>query len=128
MNRAVISIGSNINSGYYVPNGLRRIGRQHNLIKTSSCIQTKPIGFADQDDFTNMVCLIETEMEREDLAHWLKSVEDDLGRVRTSNKFGPRTIDLDIVVWNGEITDADVYERDFLKTLIAEVEPGIVIQ
>ncbi len=54
----------------------------------------------------------------------LREIESGLGRVRTGNKNGPRTIDLDILVWNGEVVDDDVYEREFLKTSIRELLPG----
>jgi 7,8-dihydro-6-hydroxymethylpterin-pyrophosphokinase len=44
-----------------------------------------------------------------------------MGRDRTGPKFGPRCIDLDIVVWNGEIVDEDYYTRDFLQKSVAEL-------
>jgi len=57
----------------------------------------------------------------------LREIESGLGRVRTANKNGPRTIDLDILVWNGEVVDADVYERGFLRDSIIELLPGITL-
>ena len=65
-------------------------------------------------------------MNHEQLRDWLKQVEDQLGRKRIE-KFGPRTIDLDIVVWNDKIVDADVYERDFLRNAIQQIFPEIII-
>jgi len=44
-----------------------------------------------------------------------------MGRDRTVAKFGPRCIDLDIAVWNGEIVDKDYYTRDFLKKSVDEI-------
>jgi 2-amino-4-hydroxy-6-hydroxymethyldihydropteridine diphosphokinase len=44
-----------------------------------------------------------------------------MGRDRTIPKFGPRNIDLDIVVWNGTIVDEDYYTRDFLQKSVAEL-------
>jgi 7,8-dihydro-6-hydroxymethylpterin-pyrophosphokinase len=44
-----------------------------------------------------------------------------MGRDRTAPKFGPRNIDLDIVVWNGEIVDNDYYTRDFLQKSVDEI-------
>jgi 2-amino-4-hydroxy-6-hydroxymethyldihydropteridine diphosphokinase len=52
-------------------------------------------------------------------------LESELGRVKTDNKHGPRSIDLDILVWNGEIVDGEVYEREFLRRSIEELLPGI---
>jgi 2-amino-4-hydroxy-6-hydroxymethyldihydropteridine diphosphokinase len=64
---------------------------------------------------------IQTTLEREDLNVLLKGIEDQMGRDRTAPKFGPRNIDLDIVVWNGEIVDDDYYTRDFLQKSVAEL-------
>ena len=50
-----------------------------------------------------------------------KKIEDKMGRDRTAPKFGPRNIDLDIVVWNGEIVDDDYYTRDFLQKSVREI-------
>ena len=47
-----------------------------------------------------------------------------MGRVKSANKFGPRVIDLDIVVWNGEVTDEDYYSREFLRDAVEEVIEG----
>ena len=46
-----------------------------------------------------------------------------MGRIKTSNKQGPRIIDLDIVIWNNKIMDDDVYQRGFLKNSILELIP-----
>jgi 2-amino-4-hydroxy-6-hydroxymethyldihydropteridine diphosphokinase len=43
--------------------------------------------------------------------------------VKTDNKHGPREIDLDILVWNGEVVDEEVYEREFLRKSINELMP-----
>jgi 2-amino-4-hydroxy-6-hydroxymethyldihydropteridine diphosphokinase len=48
-------------------------------------------------------------------------MEDILGRNRSRPKFGPREIDLDILVWNDEIVDEDYYHRDFLQQLVSEI-------
>ena len=49
------------------------------------------------------------------------TIETELGRKRTANKNGPRTIDLDIVVFNGEIIDQDYYRYPFVKTVVDEI-------
>jgi 2-amino-4-hydroxy-6-hydroxymethyldihydropteridine diphosphokinase len=84
-------------------------------------IKTKPIGISTQPDFTNGALKIRTNLNQEDLTKLLKSIEDDMGRDRSVPKFGPRCIDLDIAVWNGEIVDDDYYTRDFLKKSVDEI-------
>lgn len=89
--------------------------RDCKLLKVSELIRTKPIGIKNQPDFVNGAALLETDRSRGDFNQYLKSVEDLLGRDRALPKFGPRTMDLDIVVWNSTVVDEDFYIRDFLR-------------
>jgi 2-amino-4-hydroxy-6-hydroxymethyldihydropteridine diphosphokinase len=125
IHRVVIGVGSNIDPEKHISAAREMIRREHRLISESRFVQTKPIGFPDQSDFCNGVFLVGTKMSRNELDQWLKSIEEKLGRVRTANKNGPRTIDLDIVVWDGKVVDTDLAERDFLKTAVSEVLPDI---
>jgi 2-amino-4-hydroxy-6-hydroxymethyldihydropteridine diphosphokinase len=84
-------------------------------------LKTKPIGIENQPEFTNGAVKIKTSLNQENLTVLLKSIEDQMGRDRTVAKFGPRNIDLDIVVWNGEIVDDDYYTRDFLQNSVREL-------
>lgn len=70
--------------------------------------------------------LIETPLGQEEVVAILKLIEKEQGRVRTANKNGPRTIDLDLIVFNGDVLDDDVYERNFLKQAIEELLPGFL--
>lgn len=72
----------------------------------------------NQPDFTNGAVRIFTHLDKDQLNKILKHIEDDLGRDRTLPSFGPRTMDLDIVVWNGKIVDEDYHTRDFLKNSV----------
>ena len=124
MNTAVISVGSNIDPHNNIELAKAKITSNLKLLKSSEFIFTKPIGYLEQDDFLNGAFLVETDMNRQQLEEYLKNVENQLGRVRTSMKYGPRVIDLDIVVWNGDIIDESVYEREFLKISVQELLPG----
>ena len=64
---------------------------------------------------------VKTDYGAKELKKKLKGIEDQLGRDRSAAKFGPRCIDLDIIVWNGEIVDRDYYTRDFLRQNVSEV-------
>lgn len=125
MNRAVIGIGSNISPEANTGAAIDEIARGQRLLKRSELIWTKPIGTAAQGDFLNGAVLIETDLELESLRRWLREVEDRLGRVRTGDRFGPRTIDLDIVVWNSRVLDRDIYSRDFLRQSVLQVLPEL---
>ena len=121
MNTCIIGIGSNINPETNIAGMLDILRTKVEVIKVSPMIITKPIGIKDQPDYTNGAVKIETELEQDDLNRMLKSIEDELGRDRSGLKFGPRTMDLDIVMWNGEIVDPDYYTRDFLEKSVKAV-------
>ncbi|NQT26059.1 2-amino-4-hydroxy-6-hydroxymethyldihydropteridine diphosphokinase [candidate division KSB1 bacterium] len=127
-NTAVIGVGSNIDPEKNIEHARTALVHTHQLIAESRFTQTEPIGYADQSPFTNGVWLIKTEMDKNKLTEWLHDLEGQLERVRTENKYGPRTIDLDVVVWNGQIVDSNVYERDYLKQAVLEVLPDLVDQ
>jgi 2-amino-4-hydroxy-6-hydroxymethyldihydropteridine diphosphokinase len=117
MNRVIIGLGSNILPEENIGKALEELGNIISIIKTTALLRTKPVGIIDQPDFLNGALLAETNLDKESLKVYLKSLEDRLGRDRTLPKSGPRTIDLDIVVWNGEILDEDYYTRDYLREL-----------
>lgn len=127
MNRAAIAIGSNIDPERSVPVAVSALARRHTLLGESALRKTSPIGPQDQPDFINGAVLIETEMGRRELQDWLKGVEARLGRQRGGDRYGPRTIDLDLVAWNGRIVDEDVHRRDFLQEALREVWPELEV-
>ncbi|WP_245792594.1 2-amino-4-hydroxy-6-hydroxymethyldihydropteridine diphosphokinase [Tangfeifania diversioriginum] len=120
-NTSIISIGSNIDAEINISKMLEILGNEVEIIKVSSMLKTKPIGIENQPDFTNGVVKISTSRSKKDLKSLLKAIENQLGRNRKGPKFGPRTMDLDIVVWNGKIVDEDYYTRDFLRQSIDEI-------
>lgn len=123
MNTAVVSVGSNINPHQNIDAAKELISGKFKLISISSFVITEPIGFKEQDDFLNGAFLIQTGLDLEGLNDVLKKIEIDMGRVKTSNKEGPRIIDLDIIIWNNKIIDDDVYKRTFLQKSVIELLP-----
>lgn len=100
---------------------IKILEKEVKVVKVSSLMKTKPIGIKNQPDFTNGAVKLKTPFDKQELTLLLKSIEDRLGRDRTVAKFGPRTIDLDLVVWDGEIVDEDYYTRDFLRKSVEEI-------
>ena len=119
--RAVISLGSNIDPEINVEKALKGLKLIGLIVKKSSFIYTEPLLYEDQPEFLNGAVLLETKLEQEQLRLQLKNLEADLGRIHTANKNGPRTIDLDIIIFDGEVVDDDYYERDFLHKMVAEL-------
>ena len=121
MNDCIIGIGSNIEAEKNIAEMMELLSLEVEVIQVSQFIQTKPIGLTNQPDFTNGAVNILTDMEFEELANYLKMLEDQMGRDRKQLKFGPRNIDLDILIWNGTIVDQDYYSRDFLRSSADEL-------
>jgi 2-amino-4-hydroxy-6-hydroxymethyldihydropteridine diphosphokinase len=120
-NRVIIGLGSNIDAHLNLKRAVDLLQQNFRLLKRSSILRTAPVGITNQPDFYNTAILMETDLERNDLSIRLKEMEDILGRNRSRPKFGPREIDLDILVWNDEIVDEDYYHRDFLQQLVSEI-------
>lgn len=124
MNTAVVGVGSNIDPERHIALARSILAEEHRLVTESRYETTKPVGYADQPDFVNGALLVATVLDREAFVAYLHGVEDRLGRVRTANRNGPRTIDLDVVVWNGTVVDPDVHTRAFLRDAVSQVAPN----
>lgn len=100
------------------------------IIDISSYYESEPAYFEDQDLFVNAVVLLRTGLPPQELLTYLQAIEDSLGRVRTQ-KNGPRTCDLDILDYQGYVSDLEVLtlphplllERDFVVKPLLELLP-----
>ncbi len=117
-NTVIISIGSNINASVNISRMISLLRQYVHITGMSPLLQTKAIGDINQPDFTNGALRVTTQLDREQLRDILKKIEDALGRDRSGPAFGPRTMDLDIVVWNDKIVDDDYHTRDFLRNSV----------
>ena len=129
--QAFISLGSNIEPERYLPQAvgaLRQLGR---LLAVSAAYQNPAVGATAQPDFLNAAVLLDTELTPQALRHELRRLESRLGRRRTADKFAPRTIDLDLVLYGSKvieetglhIPDPDLLVRAHLAVLVAELAP-----
>ena len=125
MNTVIIGVGSNIDAENNVSVAKRMLRQKLNVLRESEFIRTKPVGSRKQRDFLNGSLLVKTRLGRQRLKVLLKGVEVALGRGAGEDRYGPRKMDLDILVWNGEIVDSDVYEREFLRRSVIELCPEL---
>lgn len=125
MNTVIVGIGSNIDAEKNVSAAKRMLGEKLNVLGESEFVRTRPVGPREQQDFLNGSLLIKTRLGRKQLKTLLKGVETALGRNVREDRYGPRKIDLDILVWNGEVVDPDVYEREFLRRSVIELCPEL---
>jgi 2-amino-4-hydroxy-6-hydroxymethyldihydropteridine diphosphokinase len=122
VNTVVIGIGSNIDPENNIREAIACLKAFSIVVKVSDLVRTAPIGIPEQPDFLNGAVRIITPLSREELNTRLKETEDKLGRDRSQPKYGPRSIDLDIMVWNGEITGTEYYTRDFMRKAVDAVK------
>lgn len=135
-NIAYLSIGSNIgNSKENLEKAISLINSLENtkVTKTSSFLVTEPFGDVEQDDFLNACLEVTTLFTGEELLENLLNIEKEMGRVREI-KWGPRIIDLDILLFNREIIELDhlavphpwMCERSFVLDPLSEIAPNFV--
>jgi 2-amino-4-hydroxy-6-hydroxymethyldihydropteridine diphosphokinase len=103
------------------------------LRAVSTFRETDPVGYLDQPRFLNGAAELETTLSPRELLDRLLAVERALGRERTGTRFGPRTIDLDLLLYGDESIDAPglhvphprLHERRFALEPLAELDPGL---
>lgn len=132
-----IGLGSNMGDCLQIINtAIESLGlmKSTNLIKTSSLYISKPIGQIEQENYINAVSKLETSLTSLQLLNKLQALENDSGRVR-NERWGPRTLDLDILMYNDEIIRTscltvphpEMANRSFVLVPLAEIEPDCVI-
>ncbi|MEG0398451.1 MAG: 2-amino-4-hydroxy-6-hydroxymethyldihydropteridine diphosphokinase, partial [Cetobacterium sp.] len=103
------------------------------ISKISSFIETEPFGDVVQDNFLNACLELETLSTAPELLDSLIQIEKEMGRVREI-KWGPRLIDLDILLFNDEIHETDelaiphpwMCEREFVLQPLSEIAPNFI--
>ncbi|GGD49566.1 2-amino-4-hydroxy-6-hydroxymethyldihydropteridine diphosphokinase [Lacimicrobium alkaliphilum] len=104
MAQIYISLGSNIDREQHTRAGLQALSDAFGQLKLSSLFESEAVGF-DGSAFYNMVVGAITTRSIPEVAHLLKKIETDNGRVRGGKKFSPRTLDLDLLLYDQLITD-----------------------
>ena len=136
--RAYIGIGANLgNREETIARALELLARRPGVevLEVSTLRETDPVGYADQPRFLNGAAAVETELDPRALLHELLAVERELGRTRAGPRFGPRTIDLDLLVYGDrEVSEPGLTvphprlaERAFALEPLAELDPDLEI-
>ena len=131
---AFISIGSNIDPENYLPRAIQCLHTLGRILKTSRVYQNAALDRPEQPDFLNAAVLIETYLQPLELRKRLREIEADLDRVRTDDKYAPRTLDLDLcllgtkVVLTPELTlpDPDIEHRAHLAIPLSELDSDYI--
>ncbi len=96
---------------------------------------SSPMGPADQPDYLNAVAMLDTRLNALELLDALQAIENEQGRVRGSQRWGPRTLDLDLLLYGTEVIDTDrlkvphpgLSERNFVLFPLADIAPELVL-
>ena len=121
LHKAIIGVGSNIDPWTHIEKAEQILASEADLRGIAAYAVTKPVGVTDQTDFVNGAYYVVTPLEREQFVAFLKDVENRLGRVRGPQKFGPRTMDLDLVAWDEDVLDKDFYRYDHVRIPVSEL-------
>lgn len=137
MTRAYIAIGSNLADPLQqVNNALAALKKipDTTFIARSSFYRTKPMGPQNQGDYLNLAVVLETRLSPEILLDHTQAIELEQGRVRKDERWGPRTLDLDIMLFGHHIINTErltvphygLKQREFMLYPLAEIAPDLV--
>lgn len=101
----------------------------------SSYYRSKPVGPQGQPDFVNAVAALDTKLDALELLGHLQSIENSQNRDRTGQRWGPRTLDLDILLYGDQRIDTDdlkvphpeMHRRGFVLLPLSEIAPQLTI-
>ena len=132
---AFISLGSNIEPEIHLPRAIIALEALGRLAAISQVYQNPAIGPSLQADFLNAAALVETELQPLEIRRILRGIEGVLGRVRGEERWGPRTLDLDILLFGDQVMDsaeltiphAGMHLRNFVLYPLYEIAPELEI-
>jgi 2-amino-4-hydroxy-6-hydroxymethyldihydropteridine diphosphokinase len=133
--KAVVALGANIgNPQEQMDLAVAMLREATDVVAVSSFYITKPVGGPEQPDYINAVCILESELPAIDLLSLLHGIEKSLGRER-AEKWGPRTIDLDLIQYGALLSSAAelqlphprAHERRFVLEPWHEIEPDAIL-
>jgi 2-amino-4-hydroxy-6-hydroxymethyldihydropteridine diphosphokinase len=135
---AWIGLGSNIGDGQQqISHALKLLDNEHSVtvLRCSDFFCSSPMGVTGQRDYTNAVAEIECSCSPEQLFILTQRIENQMGRKRNGPRWGPRTIDLDILLYDSRILHLPnltiphprMHKRAFVLIPIYDLEPDLLI-
>ena len=133
--KAVIALGANIGDPkVQMDLAVAMLREATEVISVYEYFSTKPVSDIEQPDYLNAVCIVESELPAMDLLSLLHGIEKALGRERLE-KWGPRTIDLDLIQYGSLLSSADelklphprAHERRFVLEPWVSIDPEAIL-
>lgn len=123
--QAYLCLGSNIHPVANLLNAIKLLSQRTQLQELSTCWESAAVG-SDGPNFFNIGALVSTPLDAPRLKEQiLAPIENELGRVRSADKYAPRTMDIDIVIFDGLVLDSEIWRRVYLALIFAEMIPGL---
>jgi 2-amino-4-hydroxy-6-hydroxymethyldihydropteridine diphosphokinase len=130
-----IGVGSNIDPEEHVVRALGSLTAHLGPLRSSTFYRTRALGGPAQPDYANGVVKARTSLPPLELKDLLRRIETENGRVRSSDRYAPRTIDFDILLYGDLIVSGDgltipspdILDRPFVMIPLLELEPALVI-
>ncbi len=128
MARVYVSVGSNIEREHNVASGLAALANEYGELEQSTVYETQAVGFSG-DRFFNLVVAFDTSQSPQQVSAVLRRVEDQHGRQRRGTKFGDRSLDLDLLLYDDLVLDEpglllprpEIVEYAFVLKPLAEI-------
>ncbi len=138
MIHAYIGLGSNLNDPEtQLSSATIALSKlpESELLACSSFYRSKPVGPQDQSDYINAVAKLDTELDAYVLLDLMQEIENQQGRVRNTRRWGPRTLDLDLLLYGDEsineerlvVPHKEMHKRSFVLRPLYELEPHLEI-
>ncbi|EKL9961335.1 2-amino-4-hydroxy-6-hydroxymethyldihydropteridine diphosphokinase [Vibrio parahaemolyticus] len=133
---AYIAVGSNladpVSQAQQAIEALKTLPNSE-FVRASSLYSSTPMGPQNQPDYINAVVAIKTNLTPLELLDCTQAIEQEQGRVRKDERWGPRTLDLDIVLYGNEVINSErlivphygMREREFVLYPLAEIAPSL---
>ncbi len=133
--KLLVGLGSNIEPERHIPLAIQSISKVLKFLRASRFYRTEPVGRKDQSDFINGCILLSTDLSPHTLKYEIfRPIEERLGRKRSGDRYGPRTIDIDILLYGDMVVkeegivipDPELLHRDFLLVPAKEIAGDMV--
>ncbi|GIU22467.1 2-amino-4-hydroxy-6-hydroxymethyldihydropteridine diphosphokinase [Shewanella schlegeliana] len=131
MAKIFISLGSNIDPEHHLKAALTDLTDHFGELEMSSVFESEAVGF-EGSNFLNMVVAAQTELSIEEVVSTFKLIEQAHGRVKGAKKFAPRTLDLDLLLFDDtvsqqpiELPRAEILYNAFVLWPLAEIAPSL---
>lgn len=123
MHQVYLSLGSNIQPEVNLPRAIELLHEYGEIHKVSRAWESKAVG-SDGPNFLNACVLFTSSLSQAEIKDQVtRPIETKLGRKRSADKYAPRTIDIDIVLFDGQLCDDKFWKQAFVVAPLAEIYP-----